>query len=75
MVLFHDSTLKRMAGIEKSVKSMTWDELKDIDVGTRFSGEFKGNHDPDAGRGAGIFAGTPEAEYRNKVYGRIQRPS
>ena len=46
MVLFHDSTLKRMAGIEKSVKSMTWDELKDIDVGTRFSGEFKGTTIP-----------------------------
>lgn len=33
-------------GIEKSVKSMTWDELKDIDVGTRFSGEFKGTTIP-----------------------------
>lgn len=75
MVLFHDSTLKRMAGIEKSVKSMTWDELKDIDVGTRFSGEFKGTTIPTLEEALEFSRGTPEAEYRNKVYGRIQQPS
>lgn len=46
MILFHDSNLKRMAGIDKSVKSMTWEEMKEIDVGAWFSDEFKGTAIP-----------------------------
>lgn len=46
MVLFHDGTLKRMAGIDRTVKSMTWEELKDIDVGTGFSIQYAGTTIP-----------------------------
>lgn len=46
MVLFHDSSLKRMAGISQTVKSMTWEELKEVDVGERFSDEFRGTAIP-----------------------------
>lgn len=46
VVLFHDSSLKRMSGIERSLKSMTWEELKNIDVGARFSDEFRGTKVP-----------------------------
>lgn len=34
VVVAHDGNLKRVAGIDKYIEDMTWDELKDIDVGS-----------------------------------------
>ncbi|MBR2487662.1 MAG: hypothetical protein IKB52_00895, partial [Kiritimatiellae bacterium] len=31
---FHDPTLKRIAGIDKRCADCTWDEVKDLDVGS-----------------------------------------
>ncbi|CAL8123700.1 unnamed protein product [Orchesella dallaii] len=44
-VLFHDDNLVRIAGIDREISDMTWDELKTIDIsvlhplGDRFRGE------------------------------------
>ena len=32
VVIFHDSTLKRMAGIDKRIKDLTLNELKEIEL-------------------------------------------
>lgn len=42
VVVFHDSTLKRMAGINNSIKDMTLSEVREIDIGSQFSEEFAG---------------------------------
>jgi len=34
LVIFHDFTLTRLAGIERRIDEMAWDELKEIEIGT-----------------------------------------
>lgn len=46
VVLGHDATLKRVAGINRTIASMTWEELKELDVGSWFSSEFAGERIP-----------------------------
>lgn len=46
VVVFHDSTLKRMAGINNSIKDMNLSEVREIDIGSQFSEEFAGEKIP-----------------------------
>ncbi len=46
VVLGHDATLKRVAGVNRSIASMTWEELQELDVGSWFSPEFAGERIP-----------------------------
>ncbi|MHC4563690.1 MAG: glycerophosphodiester phosphodiesterase family protein [Planctomycetota bacterium] len=46
VVLFHDTDLKRVAGVDRALTDMTYDELKQIDVGAPFSPEFAGQRVP-----------------------------
>lgn len=46
VVLSHDSTLKRVAGINKKVGDLTCAELQELDVGSWFSQEFAGEKIP-----------------------------
>jgi glycerophosphoryl diester phosphodiesterase len=46
VVLGHDATLKRVAGINRTIGSYTLEELKQIDVGAWFSDEFQGEKIP-----------------------------
>jgi len=41
---FHDPNLKRIAGIDKACEDCTWDEVKDLDVGTWKGKEWAGQH-------------------------------
>lgn len=40
VVLGHDANLKRVAGLNRSIGAMTWEELAQIDVGSWFSREY-----------------------------------
>jgi len=43
LVLFHDDELNRLVGRKGEIEAMTWDEVKDLDVGTWFrGGEYAG---------------------------------
>lgn len=42
VVLFHDNTLRRVAGSNVSISNMTWEELDQVDVGKWFSKEYEG---------------------------------
>jgi glycerophosphoryl diester phosphodiesterase len=42
LVLLHDSSLKRTAGLEKNIWEMDYDSLSGLDVGSWYSPEFKG---------------------------------
>lgn len=46
LVLFHDNTLRRIDGTDRSVKNMTLKEVKQIDAGSWFSDEFAGESIP-----------------------------
>lgn len=46
VVLFHDGTLKRQAGISKRISDLTLEELEEIEVGSWFSPEFAGERIP-----------------------------
>lgn len=46
LVLTHDSNLKRTAGVNKNIWEVTYDELKDYDVGKHFSESFEGEKIP-----------------------------
>jgi glycerophosphoryl diester phosphodiesterase len=46
VVVIHDGNLERVAGVKKSVAEMTLEEIKQVDVGSRFSKEFAGERIP-----------------------------
>lgn len=46
VVLCHDSSLKRVAGVNRTVGSYTFEELEQLDVGSWFSPEYKGERIP-----------------------------
>lgn len=46
LVIFHDSTLKRVAGINKKIADLTYEELQEIDVGSWYGKEFAGERIP-----------------------------
>lgn len=46
VVLGHDSTLKRVAGVNRTIGSYTLKDLQDLDVGKWFSKEFEGERIP-----------------------------
>lgn len=41
LVILHDTNLKRVAGISKNIWDLNYDEIKDLDVGSHFSSEYK----------------------------------
>ncbi len=46
IVLCHDASLKRVAGVNRSVSSMTFEELEKLDVGSWFSKLYAGTRIP-----------------------------
>lgn len=46
IVLGHDSSLKRVAGVNRSISSMTFEELSSLDVGSWFAPEYAGEQIP-----------------------------
>lgn len=46
VVLGHDANLRRVAGINRAISSLTWEELQGIDAGAWFSREFAGERLP-----------------------------
>ena len=46
VVLVHDDDLMRVAGVNKKVRDITYDRLKDLDVGQWFSPRFAGERIP-----------------------------
>ena len=46
VVLCHDLNLKRVAGVDRTLGSMTYSQLEQLDVGSHFSPTFKGERIP-----------------------------
>lgn len=41
LVILHDTNLKRVAGVSKNVWDLSYNEIKDLDIGSHFSYEYK----------------------------------
>lgn len=46
VVLGHDANLKRVAGVNRPISSLTYEELEKLDVGSWFSAEYAGERIP-----------------------------
>ncbi|MDR5658356.1 glycerophosphodiester phosphodiesterase [Serpentinicella sp. ANB-PHB4] len=46
VVLNHDATLRRVAGVPYSVSELTYEEVAQVDIGSSFSPEYKGEKIP-----------------------------
>lgn len=46
VVLCHDASLKRVAGVNRPVSSMTWDQIQKLDAGSWFSKSYAGEKIP-----------------------------
>ena len=46
IVVLHDSNLKRMAGLDLNIWDVTYEEIRDVDVGSSFSKEYAGTRIP-----------------------------
>jgi glycerophosphoryl diester phosphodiesterase len=46
IVLLHDTDLRRIAGLNKTIWQSTYSEIKSLDAGSWFSPDFKGEHIP-----------------------------
>ena len=46
IVLCHDTSLKRVAGVNKKVSDLTLEQIKKLDVGRWFSSEYQGEQIP-----------------------------
>jgi len=46
VVCFHDKDLKRIAGIDRKIKEMSWKELSTVDVGAWKSADYQGEKMP-----------------------------
>lgn len=42
LVLFHDSTLERIDGTRRTIRSLSWDELQQVDAGGWYSEQYSG---------------------------------
>lgn len=46
LVVLHDNNLKRVAGVNRNIWDVTYDEIKNLDVGSRFSKDYAGTTIP-----------------------------
>lgn len=46
VVLGHDANLKRVAGLNRAISSLTWEELQGLDAGSWFSEQYAGERIP-----------------------------
>ncbi|HYE32310.1 MAG TPA: glycerophosphodiester phosphodiesterase [Methylomirabilota bacterium] len=59
IVVMHDATLKRTAGVDRAVKDQVWAEMKDLDVGLWKGAQFRGEKLPTL---ESIFATIPDGK-------------
>ncbi len=69
VVLHHDMTLSRMAGVSNRVNELTYEELMELEIGSAFSGEYAGERIPTLIEAIHLIDGEAEALIDVKVYG------
>jgi glycerophosphoryl diester phosphodiesterase len=69
VVLHHDLTLSRMAGVSSRVNELTYEELMQLEIGSAFSEIFAGERIPTLTEALRLINGEAEALIDVKVYG------
>lgn len=72
VVLHHDLTLARMAGVNQRVDELTYDELVLLDIGSRFSPDFSGESIPTLQQALDLIYGQAGVLIDVKSYGAAQ---
>ena len=72
-VLLHDSDLKRVAGDERKVSDISFDEVQKLDVGSWFGPEFIGERVPTLAEVINLSKGRIKLNIELKVYGPDSR--
>lgn len=70
VVLMHDKSLKRVAGVNKCVGDMTYKQLEKVDVGRLYSPKFRGERVPTLDRIIRVAKGRIKLDIEIKCYGR-----
>ena len=72
-VLLHDSDLKRVAGDERKIDDISFDELQKLDVGSWFGPDFVGERVPTLEEVINLAKGKIKLNIELKVYGTDSR--
>jgi glycerophosphoryl diester phosphodiesterase len=73
VVVFHDSDFMKLAGVNTKVWDVTMPELKNIDVGSRFTPEFAGERVPTLAEVLDVCKGKVGVNIELKYYGHDQQ--
>jgi len=73
VVVFHDSDFMRLAGVSLKIWDATLADLRDIDIGTRFSPAFKAERVPTLGEVLDACKGKAGVVIELKTYGHGQQ--
>ena len=73
VVLLHDSDLKRVAGDERKISDLSFDEVKTLDVGSWFGPEFVAERVPSLEEVINLSKGRIKLNIELKVYGPDSR--
>lgn len=65
LILLHDDSLKRTAGVNKKVWEMTLAQIEKLDAGSSFHQKFRGEKNPDSGGGLKILQRKTGLKYRD----------
>jgi glycerophosphoryl diester phosphodiesterase len=72
VVVFHDSDFMKLAGVNRKIWDVTLEDLKDIDVGSKFSPKFKDERVPTLGQVLEECKGKAGVNIELKYYGHDQ---
>jgi glycerophosphoryl diester phosphodiesterase len=73
VVLLHDSDLKKVSGLGKKIWETSYEELKDIDIGTWFSSTFAGERIPTLGEAIDTAKGKIKLNIELKYNGHDEK--
>jgi glycerophosphoryl diester phosphodiesterase len=73
VVVWHDSDFKRIAGVDRKIWEVTTEELRDIDIGSWFSPEFKDQRVPTLAEVLDLCKGKIKLNIELKYYGHNDR--
>jgi glycerophosphoryl diester phosphodiesterase len=73
VVVWHDSDFKRIAGVDRKIWDVTPEELREIDIGSWFSPEFKDQRVPTLAEVLDLCRGKIKLNIELKYYGHNDR--
>ena len=73
VVVFHDDSFKRLAGLDLNIWDATWEQLQDVDIGSWFAPEFADQRVPSLEQVLEMARGNVKVNIELKYYGHEVR--